>query len=145
MAADSNPMSPQLVRRTLRNRSIHIERSKSSSESAYAVPPTPAESEGLDSELTFTVTTAADKTFIREPLFHYHYLSDEEALSPIDADDMSVLSSVFSFTAAASEEEAVSDKTFPEYLASSCGLVEQQCSIAQAVYLVSAGRARVVQ
>ncbi|KAK5120872.1 hypothetical protein LTR85_005939 [Meristemomyces frigidus] len=85
--------------------------------------------------------TATIRNFADEPMFWRGYTSEEEVASPIDdTDDMS-------FRSASSEREPTyraSKASFPEQLAQSCNKVEQQCSRAQAVTLVPAGKAKVV-
>ncbi|KAK5155319.1 hypothetical protein LTR04_005850 [Oleoguttula sp. CCFEE 6159] len=74
-----------------------------------------------------------------EPLFEAWYLSEEEELSSVEEDDD---------TMSADSVEIVdlsnSSMMLPERLAESCSFVEQQCDMAVAVCMVSAGRAKVV-
>lgn len=72
--------------------------------------------------------------------FSRGYGSEEEAPSPIEADDISFDSS----TESSVHSEELKDDSFPEQLAVSCNHVEQQCSKAQAVVMTKMPRAKMV-
>ena len=87
--------------------------------------------------------SAAIRRFTDEPMFWRGYTSDEEVASPIDADDMS-FRTTSTFTDGDRPSRHTSNASFPEKLAQTCNKVEQQCSRAQAITLVPAGKAKVV-
>ncbi|RMY27113.1 hypothetical protein D0866_10373 [Hortaea werneckii] len=81
----------------------------------------------------------AIRKFRDEPLFWQGYASEEEAASPIADDDLSIHS-------ASNELQHTSRRSspFPEQLAHTCKRVERQCGKAQAVTVLPAGKARIV-
>lgn len=90
------------------------------------------------------LTSATITDLCSEPLFSNSYLSDEEESSSSETDNMSFSSG----TAESVHGDEVFEDTrasLPELLAEECAYVVQQCKHAQAVRLVAAGRARVVQ
>lgn len=81
-----------------------------------------------------------------EPLFFSGYLSEEEdTSSSSEADDMSLSSVSVHDMHDDAESSDDAEATFPEALAEDCDYVEQRCNHAQAVIIVPAGRAKVVQ
>lgn len=81
--------------------------------------------------------------FPNEPIFGRGYTSEEEMASPIDDSDDASLHSASSVVIISPTKHA-RKSSFPEQLAQSCNRVEQQCSRAQAVRFVPAGKAKVV-
>ncbi|KAK4565710.1 hypothetical protein LTR86_003558 [Recurvomyces mirabilis] len=83
---------------------------------------------------------ATPREFTASPVFWRTYNSEEELASPTSPGDLS--------SPIASSASSISDggsfQSFPEQLVDTCNKVEQQCSCAQAVTLVSAGKAKVV-
>ncbi|EMC93919.1 hypothetical protein BAUCODRAFT_214384 [Baudoinia panamericana UAMH 10762] len=81
------------------------------------------------------------KDFQTDQMFWRGYTSDEEVASPLGTDDMS-------FRTASSDDFASQrtsiESSLPEQLIQSCDDVEQRCGRAQAVRVVSAGKAKVV-
>ncbi|TKA65612.1 hypothetical protein B0A49_09623 [Cryomyces minteri] len=74
-----------------------------------------------------------------EPLFEARYLSEEEELSSVEEDDDTMSADSVEIV-----DHSKSSMMLPERLAESCSYVEQQCDMAVAVCMVSAGRAKVV-
>lgn len=87
-------------------------------------------------ELSATITDLCN-----EPLFFSSYLSDEEDFS----DDMSFSTGTSSIIREEDDFADDSETAYPELLAEECTFVEQQCSHARVISLVSAGRPKVVQ
>ncbi|KAK3679904.1 hypothetical protein LTR78_000281 [Recurvomyces mirabilis] len=83
---------------------------------------------------------ATPKEFSASPVFWRTYNSEEELASPTSPGDLS--------SPIASSASSISDggsfESFPEGFADTCNKFEQQCSCAQAVTLVSVGKAKVV-
>lgn len=84
--------------------------------------------------------SATIRSFVDEPLFWRGYASEEEVASPVEADDLSFHSA----TSPSPSMSQLSYSPFPEHLAQNYDHVEQQCSKAQAITFVSAGKARIV-
>lgn len=77
------------------------------------------------------------KEFIDDPFFWRGYTSDEEVASPIDNDD-------FSFISSNNEDESAASVVDGRYHTQNGSNAQQVCSRAQAVQVVSAGKAKVV-
>ena len=83
---------------------------------------------------------ATPTEFTAPPVFWRTYNSEEELASPVSPGDLSS----GSVSDASSTSDSGSFDSFPEQLADTCNKIEQECSCAQAVTLVSAGKAKVV-
>lgn len=84
--------------------------------------------------------SATMRSFVEEPFFWRGYTSEEEVASPVEADDLSFRSA----TSPSPSPSQLGDAPFSEPFAQGGYRVEQQCSKAQAVTFVSAGKARIV-
>ncbi|KAF7846119.1 hypothetical protein BT93_L5222 [Corymbia citriodora subsp. variegata] len=98
----------------------------------------------LDQDLPLPSATITD--LCNEPLFFSGYMSEEEDISS-ESDSMSFSTDSIGdmhddASSAKSSDDA--EATFPEMLAEDCNFVEQQCSHAQAIRIVPAGRAKVI-
>jgi len=84
--------------------------------------------------------SATMRSFVEEPFFWRGYTSEEEVASPVEADDLSFRSA----TSPSPCPSQLGDAPFSEPFAQGGYRVEQQCSKAQAITFVSAGKARIV-
>ncbi|KAK5116225.1 hypothetical protein LTR62_008552 [Meristemomyces frigidus] len=85
---------------------------------------------------------ANTRTFTSSPVFYQTYGSEEELASPTGLNDFSF--DEVSSNASTSRRASLQSEPFPEQLAETSSKIEQQCSRAQAVKLISAGKAKMV-